>query len=67
MIAVACDEDGVVALDVAEGQRNDAPLAEGVLIDARHAVGTVREVLGDKGFTPTRSATSSWTTSTPCR
>jgi len=47
VIAVACDEDGVVALDVAEGQRNDAPLAKPVLIEARDAVG---EVLGDKGF-----------------
>lgn len=50
MIAVACDEDGVVALDVVEGQRNDAPLAKSVLIEARDAVGVVREVLGDKGF-----------------
>ncbi|MDG3005435.1 transposase [Paludisphaera mucosa] len=49
VIAVNRDEDGVVALDVAEGQRNDAPLAEAVLIGARDAVGVVREVLGDKG------------------
>jgi hypothetical protein len=28
VIAVACDEDGVVAVDVAEGQRNGAPLAD---------------------------------------
>ncbi|MDG3007583.1 IS5 family transposase [Paludisphaera mucosa] len=50
VIAVACDEDGAVALDVDEGQRNDAPLARAVLIEARDAVGVVREVLGDKGF-----------------
>ncbi len=50
MIAVACDEDGVVALDVAEGQRNDAPLAKSVPIEARDAVGGVAEVLGDEGF-----------------
>jgi transposase len=50
VIAVACDEDGVVALDVAGGQRNDAPLAEAVLTEARDAVGRVDEVLGDKGF-----------------
>ncbi|MDG3007700.1 hypothetical protein PZE19_28390 [Paludisphaera sp. Pla2] len=39
-----------MALDVAEGRRNDAPPAKSVLIEARDAVGTVREVLGDKGF-----------------
>ncbi len=50
MIAVACDEDGVVALDVVEGHRNDAILADAVLIEARNAVGGVDEVLGDKGF-----------------
>jgi len=50
LIAVACDEDVGVALDVAEGQRNDALLAKDVLIEARDAVGSIREVLGDKGY-----------------
>jgi len=39
VIAVAYDEDGVVALDVAEGQRDDAPSAKGVPIAARDAAG----------------------------
>jgi transposase len=39
-----------VAVDVAEGQRNDAPLAEPVLAEAAEAVGRVDEVLADKGF-----------------
>jgi transposase len=47
---VACDEDGVVAVDVAEGQRNDAPLAEPVLAEADAALGGIDEVLADKGF-----------------
>ena len=50
MIAVARDEDGVVAVDVAEGQRHDAKLAAPVLAEAKAAVGAVDEVLGDKGF-----------------
>jgi transposase len=50
VIAVVCDEDGVVALEVAEGRRNDAPLAKPVLIEARDALGGVAKVLGDKGF-----------------
>ncbi|OJW07459.1 MAG: hypothetical protein BGO49_26200 [Planctomycetales bacterium 71-10] len=50
MIAVACDEDGVVALDVAESQRNDSPLAEAIRIEARDVVGVVVEALGDKQF-----------------
>ena len=44
------DEDGVVAVDVAEGQRHDAKLAAPVLAEAKAAVGRVDEVLGDKGF-----------------
>jgi transposase len=40
----------VVAVDVAEGQRNDAPLALPVLDEARSALGRIDEVLGDKGF-----------------
>jgi hypothetical protein len=45
VIAVAVDEDGVMAVDVAEGQRKDAPLAA-----AAEATGGLDEVLGDKGF-----------------
>jgi transposase len=47
---VACDEDGIVAVDVAEGQRHDAKLAAPVLAEAKEAVGPVDEVLADKGF-----------------
>jgi putative transposase len=50
IIAVATDEDGVIAVDVAEGQRNDAPLALPVLAQAKAALGRLDEVLGDKGF-----------------
>ena len=44
------DEDGVVAVDVAEGQRHDAKLAKPVLAEARGAVGAVDEVPADKAF-----------------
>lgn len=47
---MACDEDGVVAVDIAEGQRNDAPLAEPVLAEAAAALGRIDEVLADKAF-----------------
>jgi transposase len=47
---VARDEDGVIAVDVAQGQRHDARLAAPVLAEAKQAVGPVDEVLGDKGF-----------------
>ena len=47
---MVCDEDGAVAVDVAEGQRNDAPLAEPVLKDAAETLCSLDEVLGDKGF-----------------
>jgi transposase len=47
---VACDEDGVVAVDIAEGQRNDAPLALPVLAEAGAALGRIDEVLADKAF-----------------
>jgi len=40
----------VIALDIAEGQRNDAPLALPVLAQAKQALGRIDEVLGDKGF-----------------
>jgi transposase len=40
----------VIAVDVAEGQRHDAKLAEPVLAEAKEAVGHVDEVLADKGF-----------------
>ena len=49
MIA-ATDEDGVVAIDVVGGQRNDAPLALPVLAEASKVVGRIDEVLGDKAF-----------------
>lgn len=44
------DEDGLIAVDVAEGQRNDAPLALPVLAEAQTTLGRIDEVLGDKGF-----------------
>ena len=50
VIAVACDEDGVAAVDVAEGQRHDARLATPILADIPSAVGRVDEVLADKAF-----------------
>ncbi len=37
-------------MDVAEGQRNDAPLALPVLAEAKRALGRIDEALGDKGF-----------------
>lgn len=40
----------MIAVDVAEGQRNDAPLALPVLAEAKAALGRIDEVLGDKGF-----------------
>jgi transposase len=50
IIAVATDEDGVVAVGIAEGQRNDAPLALPVLAQAKAALGRIDEVLADKAF-----------------
>jgi putative transposase len=50
IIAVATDEDSLIAVDIAEGQRNDAPLALPVLAQAKKMVGSFDEVLGDKGF-----------------
>lgn len=50
VMAVACDEDGVIAVDVAEGQRHDAPPALPALAAAREAVGRIDEVLADKAF-----------------
>ena len=50
VVAVASDEDGVIAVDIAEGQRNDAKLAESILADAKAATGFVDEVLADKAF-----------------
>jgi len=67
VIALACDEHGVVAVDVAEGQRNDAPLAEAVLIEARDADRGSARSWATRASIPRRSATSGWTTSTPCR
>ncbi len=40
----------MIAVDVAEGQRHDAPLAEPVLAEAAKALGGFDEVLADKGF-----------------
>ncbi len=50
IIAVATDEDGVVAVGLAEGQRNDAPLALPLLAQANAALGRIDEVLADKAF-----------------
>jgi transposase len=44
------DEDTLVAVDLAAGQRNDAVLARPVLARAKAALGRIDEVLGDKGF-----------------
>ena len=40
----------MIAVDVAEGQRHDAPLALPALAEARAAVGRIDRVLGDKAF-----------------
>jgi transposase len=40
----------VIAVDVAAGQRHDAPLAEPVLAEAASALGGFDEVLADKAF-----------------
>ncbi len=37
-------------MDIAEGQRNDAPLALPVLAEAKGVLGRIDEVLADKGF-----------------
>jgi transposase len=37
-------------VDIADGQRNDTPLALPVLEKAKEAVGRIDEVLGDKGL-----------------
>ena len=50
VIAAATDEDGVITVDIAEGQRNDAPLALPVLARAKQALGRIDEVLADKAF-----------------
>lgn len=39
-----------MAVAVAEGQRNDAPLAEPALAAAAESLGRIDEVLGDKAF-----------------
>lgn len=39
-----------MAIDLAGGQRNDAPLALPVLAEAKETLGRIDEVLGDKGF-----------------
>ena len=56
-----------MAVDVAEGQRHDARLAEPVLAEAKAAVGAVDEVLADKGFDSDASAASSCASWMPCR
>ena len=40
----------MIAVDVAEGQRHDAPLAEPVLAEAAEVLDRIDEVLADKGF-----------------
>jgi transposase len=49
-MVVACDEDHVAAVALAEGQCHNAPLAEPVLAEAAAALGGFDQVLGDKGF-----------------
>ncbi len=46
VIAVVRDEDGPIEVDIAEGQRNEAPLALPVLGEAKQAVGRIDEVPG---------------------
>ncbi len=40
----------MIAVSIAEGQRNDAVLAVPALAEARRVLGRIDEVLGDKGF-----------------
>ena len=40
----------MIAVDLAEGQRNDAPLALPVLAEAASTLGRIDQVLGDKGL-----------------
>ena len=57
----------MIAVDVAEGQRNDAPLALPVLAEAKAALGRIDEVLGDKGFDSDEIRGAAWRSTTPCR
>lgn len=40
----------MIAVDLAEGQRNDAPMALPILAEAKAALGRIDEVLADKAF-----------------
>lgn len=52
VIVVNDAEDGVIAVDPDEGQRNDAPMAMPELAEAASRPGRIDEMLGDKGFDP---------------
>jgi putative transposase len=64
IIAVAPDEDGVVAVAIAEGRRNDAPLALPVLAEAKAAWGGSTRCWAIRRSTPTRSAAPAWMSTT---
>ena len=50
IVTVVSDENTVVAVRVAEGQRSDAVLAKPALEEAKKVVGRIDEVLGDKAI-----------------
>ena len=50
MIVTAADEDTAIAVDVAPGQANDAPLFIPMLDRTLRRVPVIDEVVGDKGF-----------------
>ena len=50
MVVTAADEDTVIAVDVAPGQANDAPLLVPMLDKTLERVPAVDELVGDKGF-----------------
>jgi hypothetical protein len=49
-MAVACDEDRVIAVAVTEGQRHDASLTEPLLAEAAGSLDGFDEVLGDEAY-----------------
>jgi len=50
VIVTVADEDTVIAVDVAPGQANDAPLLVPMLDRALDRVPDLDEIVGDKGF-----------------